>query len=212
MRHTLTLQTLNSDQTRHAFEYSPNQFLKHYQTDLDSFLRSSQEEISNNIISYLVEKKISRKYKTAEIHSFSSTVLTILYFVGHKVDMPTIVHFDIPAEDVERSQKFYTELFGWKIEKFSEDTPAGEYWLITITDDKGNKVLSGGMHKRMFPEQQITNYIDVKSVDEYCSKIEKLGGKVVRNKTPVPGMGFFAFCTDTENNMFAIWETNENAK
>jgi catechol 2,3-dioxygenase-like lactoylglutathione lyase family enzyme len=53
--------------------------------------------------------------------------------------MPTIVHFDIPAEDVERSQKFYTELFGWKIEKFSEDTPAGEYWMITITDDKGNK-------------------------------------------------------------------------
>jgi hypothetical protein len=40
--------------------------------------------------------------------------LTILYFVGHTVDMPTIVHFDIPAEDVERSQKFYTELFGWK--------------------------------------------------------------------------------------------------
>lgn len=68
------------------------------------------------------------------------------------------------------------------------------------------------MHKRMFPEQQITNYLDVKSVDEYASKIEKLGGKVVKNKTAVAGMDYFAFCIDTENNSFAIWETNENAK
>jgi len=126
--------------------------------------------------------------------------------------MPTIVHFEIPVEDIERSMKFYTELFNWKIEKFPGNTPAGEYWMITITDDKGNKVLSGGMYKRMFPEQLITNYIDVKSVDEYSTKIENLGGKVVRNKTAVPGMGYFAFCIDTEKNSLAIWETNENAK
>ena len=31
--------------------------------------------------------------------------------------MPTLVHFEIPADDVERSRKFYTDLFGWKIEK-----------------------------------------------------------------------------------------------
>jgi hypothetical protein len=28
----------------------------------------------------------------------------------------------------------------------------------------------------------------------------------------VPGMGYFVLCIDTENNPFAIWETNENAK
>ena len=55
-------------------------------------------------------------------------------------NMPTIVHFEIPAEDIERSKKFYSELFGWKIEKFPGETPAGEYWMLTITDDKGNKV------------------------------------------------------------------------
>jgi len=27
----------------------------------------------------------------------------------------TIVHFDIPAEDVEKLKKFYSELFGWRI-------------------------------------------------------------------------------------------------
>jgi predicted enzyme related to lactoylglutathione lyase len=56
-------------------------------------------------------------------------------------DMPTIVHFEIPSDDTERSKKFYNELFGWKIENWtgSEDTPEGmEYWMVTTVDDKGN--------------------------------------------------------------------------
>jgi hypothetical protein len=33
------------------------------------------------------------------------------------IKIPTIVHFEIPADDVERARKFYSILFGWKIEK-----------------------------------------------------------------------------------------------
>ena len=62
------------------------------------------------------------------------------------------------------------------------------------------------------PEHRLTNYINVSSVDEYKSKVEEAGGKVVAPKHAVPGMGYFALCLDTENNPFAIWETNENAK
>jgi predicted enzyme related to lactoylglutathione lyase len=81
------------------------------------------------------------------------------------------------------------------------------------TDEKGNKAsVGGGMMKRQDPLQQITNFIDVKSVDEYSSKIEKLGGKVVVSKMAVPGMGYFAVCHDTENNSFGIWESDESAK
>jgi uncharacterized protein len=56
--------------------------------------------------------------------------------------MPTIVHFEIPTDNIERSKKFYNELFGWNIEKWSgeENMPEGmEYNTITTTDDKGNK-------------------------------------------------------------------------
>jgi len=28
----------------------------------------------------------------------------------------------------------------------------------------------------------------------------------------VPEMGYFIICNDTENNTFALWETNESAK
>jgi predicted enzyme related to lactoylglutathione lyase len=88
-----------------------------------------------------------------------------------------------------------------------------EYWIVSTTDDKGNKApIGGGLMKRQEQHQQITNFIDVNSVDEYSSKIEKLGGKVVVTKMAVPGMGYFAVCHDTENNSFGIWETNEGAK
>jgi uncharacterized protein len=87
-----------------------------------------------------------------------------------------------------------------------------EYWTVTTIDDKGNKALGGGMMKRQMPEHQVTNYIGVESIDEYSSKVKELGGKVVAPKHAVPGMGYFALCIDTENNSFAIWESNENAK
>jgi predicted enzyme related to lactoylglutathione lyase len=88
-----------------------------------------------------------------------------------------------------------------------------EYWIISTVDDKGNKALGGGMMKRQSPQQQgTTNYFDVKSVQEYSSKVEKLGGKVINPKMPVPGVGYIAICTDTENNTFGILEADQTAK
>ena len=126
------------------------------------------------------------------------------------------MHFEIPSDDIERSKKFYNELFGWKIDKWSgsEAMPEGmDYWLISTVDDKGNKALGGGMMKRQMPQQQgITNYFDVKSVQESSAKVEQLGGKVIMPKSPVPGMGYMAVCTDTENNGFGIFEADQTAK
>jgi predicted enzyme related to lactoylglutathione lyase len=126
--------------------------------------------------------------------------------------MPTIVHFEIPADDVQRSRKFYTDLFGWKIEKWpstddSQLTSAAtgqpiEYWMVTTTDDKGNKALGGGIMKRQMSEHYVTNYIGVKSVDEYSSKVEKLAGKVDAPKHAIAGIGYFAHCVD-----FISWYT-----
>jgi uncharacterized protein len=130
--------------------------------------------------------------------------------------MPTLVHFEIPSDDLERSRKFYSELFGWNFEKWSgpESLPEGmEYLVITTKDDKGNKSIGGGMMKRQNSEQQgMTNYIDVKSVDEHSDRVMQLGGKVVIPKKTIAGMGYFAVCLDTENNTFGIWETDPNAK
>lgn len=101
--------------------------------------------------------------------------------------MPTLVHFEIPSDDLERSKKFYSELFGWNFEKWSgpESLPEGmEYLTITTTDDKGNKSIGGGMMKRQNSQQQgMTNYIDVKSVDEHSDRVMQLGVKLLSQKT-----------------------------
>lgn len=119
--------------------------------------------------------------------------------------MPTVVHFEIPADDISRAKKFYSELFGWEV----NEIPKMEYWLITTS---GEKPVGGGMMKRQHPQQAITNYIDVTSVNDYAAKIEKLGGKVIVPKTAVPDMGYFAICLDTENNPFGLWQDDKNAK
>ena len=122
--------------------------------------------------------------------------------------MPTVVHFEIPTDDPERARGFYTKLFGWKIE---EHTGPMEYWLITATDEEGEDGLSGGLMQRQ-GGGPITNYIGVPAIDEYTVRVRKLGGEVVMPKTPVSGMGYFAVCLDTENNPFALWQTDNGAE
>jgi Predicted enzyme related to lactoylglutathione lyase len=120
---------------------------------------------------------------------------------------PRIVWFEVPADNAERARKFYTSLFGWKIKKFPAMT---DYWHIDTggSDDSPD----GGMMKRMHPQQQITNYISVPSVDKGAAKVEKLGGEICKAKTAVPGMGYFVICKDTEGNTFALWEVNDDAE
>jgi hypothetical protein len=121
----------------------------------------------------------------------------------------TIVHFEIPADDVEKLRKFYSELFGWKIEKMSGPV---EYWGIATVpvDEKGmpqRPGVNGGMMKRQNPEHKPVNYIAVESVDEYAKKIEALGGRVIVPKMEVLGIGWWALALDPEGNQFAILQS-----
>ena len=65
---------------------------------------------------------------------------------------------------------------------------------------------------RKHPQQPITNYVAVSSVDESAAQVQKLGGKICVPKTSVPEMGYFVVCQDTEKNTFALWEKNDGAK
>jgi predicted enzyme related to lactoylglutathione lyase len=50
--------------------------------------------------------------------------------------MPTIVHFEIPTDNVEKSRKFYSELFDWNVEKWTGTEYAG-----------GNGILDGNHYR-----------------------------------------------------------------
>jgi len=116
--------------------------------------------------------------------------------------------FEIPADDTARAKKFYYSLFGWKINAMPG--AIADYWHL----DTGGADASpdAGLMGRKCPEQTITNYISVPSVTRFAAKVEKLGGKIVKPKTGVPGMGYFAICVDTEHNVFGLWDLNPKAK
>jgi uncharacterized protein len=128
----------------------------------------------------------------------------------------TIVHFEIPADNPERAAKFYRDLFGWDIKKYDDPAAKMEYWMVgTVpTDGQGmptRQGVNGGLMRRMMPNQPTVNYIGVENVDEYVRKAEKLGAKVLMQKTPVPTMGWFAQMTDPEGNIFAVWQNDPKA-
>jgi predicted enzyme related to lactoylglutathione lyase len=116
------------------------------------------------------------------------------------------IHFEIPADDLKRAKSFYNKLFGWEIYEVPDRR---DYLLIT---SNGQERVSSSIIKRFSPRQTTIIYFDVPSVEEYSARILELGGKIVVPKKPVPGVGYFAICHDTEDNNFGIWEEDGHAK
>ena len=116
--------------------------------------------------------------------------------------MSRVIHFDMTAKDPERASKFYSNIFDWKIEKFSGPD---NYWAITTGDD-GEPGINGGLMARADTDVSTAYSISVASVDDCLEKVEKNGGTVIRPKKTIPGVGYFAYCVDTEDNAFGIIE------
>jgi predicted enzyme related to lactoylglutathione lyase len=114
--------------------------------------------------------------------------------------MPRVIRFEISADQPERAVKFYSQVFGWQIQKWEGPM---DYWLVYTGEGPG---IDGGLAKRESPSATTINTIGVPSVDEYLAKIEKSGGKVVMPKVALPGVGWFARCQDTEGNIFVIMQ------
>jgi predicted enzyme related to lactoylglutathione lyase len=112
--------------------------------------------------------------------------------------MPRVIRFEISADQPERAAEFYSQVFGWKIQKWEGPM---DYWLVYTGEGPG---IDGGLAKRDGPAAITINTIDVPSVDEYLARIEESGGKVVMPKVALPGVGWFARCQDTEGNLFVI--------
>lgn len=120
--------------------------------------------------------------------------------------MPRVIHFEIHADDPKRAANFYEKVFGWKISKWQG--PA-DYWLVNTGEEKEPGINGAIMHRTR--KGSTWNTIDVPSVDEFLQKTVKAGGKIVQKKTTVPGVGYMAYCADTEGNVFGIMQADEKA-
>ena len=121
--------------------------------------------------------------------------------------MARVVHFEINADDGERAVAFYINVFGWKVEKWNGPV---DYWLLTTGE--GEPGIDGAVTLRQDPPEATVNTIQVDSVDEYIAKAVEHGGTVILPKMPVPGVGWIAYCKDTEGNTFGLMQADPNAK
>ncbi|MDZ4796515.1 MAG: VOC family protein [Bryobacteraceae bacterium] len=117
------------------------------------------------------------------------------------------VHFEIPAEQPERAMRFYESVFGWKFQKW--DGPM-EYWTIT-TGDPSTPGINGGLMTRRDPAQPCVNTMDVPDIDASISGITEAGGLCVVPKMAIPGVGWLAYCKDTEGHIFGIMQSDPSA-
>jgi predicted enzyme related to lactoylglutathione lyase len=122
--------------------------------------------------------------------------------------MHRVVHFEFAAEDPERAAEFYRQAFGWQIKKW--DGPA-EYWLV-VTGAEGEAGINGGILRHKDGMPRTVNTIAVESVDAAAQQVVRCGGQVVVPKMPIPGVGYLAYCQDTEGLLFGIHQLDPSAK
>jgi uncharacterized protein len=125
--------------------------------------------------------------------------------------MNSVVHFEIPADDVQRAEEFYTRAFGWSMNRM----PDFEYTMIITTpsDEMGvpktTGSINGGMPKRGTGVDHPVITIHVDSIDATLQKVKKLGGKAATPKMPLGEMGSTAYFEDTEGNLVGLWQDAE---
>lgn len=109
------------------------------------------------------------------------------------------VHIELETKDVEKSKKFYTSMFDWKL----DEIPGMDYTIINVGEGTG-----GGIMKK--PDPAIMDnwlpYILVDDVIASTKKATSLGGTVAKDVTEVPDMGWFSVIIDPTGAAFGMWQ------
>jgi predicted enzyme related to lactoylglutathione lyase len=119
--------------------------------------------------------------------------------------MGRVIHFEIHAEDVDRAERFYTEVFGWGVQRYGGPM---DYRLLSTGSDEQIGI-NGALLKRQGPApgagQPVSSYvcvIQVDSIEETERAVPSAGGAQVLDRMEVPEVGQLSYFTDTEGNVF----------
>ena len=126
--------------------------------------------------------------------------------------MDKVVHFEIPVDDRGRAKEFYATAFEWDVQ--DSDMGGGSVYTTVGTVAVDEKMqpkepgaINGGLMDRTSDTPVPVITIGVDSIDDSLKKVEAGGGSTITPRTPIPGMGAFAYFKDTEGNVMGLWET-----
>jgi uncharacterized protein len=114
-----------------------------------------------------------------------------------------MVHLEIPAGDTAKAREFWSSLFGWEWQTMEGPT---EYHMTRFSETTG-----GAIYAPDPPDKRGARvYFDVDDINAANARVNELGGEAGEGM-PVPGMGWFSICTDTEGNEFGLWQNDPDA-
>src|SRR5262245_15399281 len=99
--------------------------------------------------------------------------------------MNRVIHFEYPVSEPEKAIQFYTDVFGWKFEKWNGPV---DYWSITTGDSHPG--INGGLMQRHDPAQPVAVTVEVADLDGTLEAIRAASGEVALPKMPIPGIGW----------------------
>ena len=112
----------------------------------------------------------------------------------------SLVHFELPSEDALRAKQFWSG-FGWT---FNDPGMAGlQYWMTQTGQSQG-----GAIFEADGPGGMIV-YFDTDDIDASVARVRELGG-TSDEKPPIPHIGRFARCADTEGNDFSLFQRDDS--
>ena len=115
-------------------------------------------------------------------------------------------HFEIPVDDPNRAEQFYGSVFGWTFQRFPGSP---QYYGLAMTGEGTG--IDGALIQRS-PTVATTLTMEVASIEDSIAKVTAAGGKVIHEKAPIPGVGWFANCVDTEGNQFGVFVNDPSAR
>jgi uncharacterized protein len=115
-------------------------------------------------------------------------------------------HFEMPVDDPDRAEKFYTSVVGWTFQRYDG---APSYYGLAETGDSVPGI-NGALYQRGNDSRTVLT-MSVDSIEEATAKIAAEGGKVLQDKAAIPGMGWFATCEDTEGNRIGLFTNDTSA-
>jgi len=112
----------------------------------------------------------------------------------------SICHIEISTTDLKKAEKFYSELFSWKILK-------AEGFTNYLTFETG-KEPGGGIQKvdKVNPGDGILLYVQVEEIEKYLNKAKELGGEIIKEKTEIPNIGWFGLLSDLDGNTIGVFK------
>jgi predicted enzyme related to lactoylglutathione lyase len=112
-----------------------------------------------------------------------------------------VVHFEIPVEDPERAVRFYSNAFGWRIQKWEGPQ---DYWLVDTGD--GEPGINGGILRRTPPFDRVVNTVNVDNIDAATARVKEFGATLVGEKMTIPDIGYLQYAQDPDGNIFGMMQ------